>query len=205
MRITLPWIALLQLASLDIASAVAPVLRPRDYDSREYYAIQLSSGIAPESLARYFGFEFEGRLGELDDHYLFSGPLSDTDVIEDYRRRRKSKRSLWDVGGWNEDQIIFWEKQKLKKLEKRIVPPNRRRATTLPQKRNKSLVKQLEKVARKLHIEDPIFGEQWHLVNISIRQCTSILTKYQLNTVQKGHDVNVTGVWLEGFSSYGIS
>ena len=169
MRITLSWIALLQLASLDIASAVAPVLRPRDYDSREYYAVQLSSGIAPESLARDYGFEFEGRLGELDDHYLFSGPLSDTDVIEDYRQRRKSKR--WDVGERDEDQIIYWEKQKLKKLEKRIVPPNRRRATTSPQKRNKFLVKQLEKIARKLDIEDPIFGEQWHLVNLSIRQC----------------------------------
>jgi kexin len=35
-----------------------------------------------------------------------------------------------------------------------------------------------------LEIADPIFKEQWHL----------------LNTVQVGHDVNVTGLWLEGIT-----
>jgi kexin len=39
-------------------------------------------------------------------------------------------------------------------------------------------------VMTKLSIADPIFTDQWHL----------------FNTVQVGHDVNVTGVWLEGIT-----
>ncbi|KAL8799312.1 MAG: hypothetical protein Q9182_005987 [Xanthomendoza sp. 2 TL-2023] len=46
-----------------------------------------------------------------------------------------------------------------------------------------------KEVARKLSIEDPIFGEQWHL----------------FNTVQLGHDVNVTGVWMQGVTGHNVT
>ena len=46
-----------------------------------------------------------------------------------------------------------------------------------------------KEVARKLSIEDPIFGEQWHL----------------FNTVQLGHDVNVTDVWMQGVSGHNVT
>jgi len=39
-------------------------------------------------------------------------------------------------------------------------------------------------IAKRLGINDPIFNEQWHLYN----------------PVQLGHDINVTGVWLQGIT-----
>ncbi|KAJ1931541.1 pheromone processing endoprotease, partial [Linderina pennispora] len=38
-------------------------------------------------------------------------------------------------------------------------------------------------------IKDPRFGDQWHLVN----------------TVEKGHDINVTGVWRQGVTGQGVT
>ncbi|ORX74393.1 hypothetical protein DL89DRAFT_273746 [Linderina pennispora] len=38
-------------------------------------------------------------------------------------------------------------------------------------------------------IKDPKFGDQWHLVN----------------TVEKGHDINVTGVWRQGVTGQGVT
>jgi kexin len=40
-----------------------------------------------------------------------------------------------------------------------------------------------------LGIKDPIFRDQWHLIN----------------TIQPGHDINVTGVWLDGITGAGIA
>jgi kexin len=45
----------------------------------------------------------------------------------------------------------------------------------------------LNTIAETLDIKDPIFKEQWHL----------------FNTLQLGHDLNVTGVWLEGITGNG--
>lgn len=44
-------------------------------------------------------------------------------------------------------------------------------------------------LARVLAIEDPIFNEQWHL----------------FNTLQLGHDINVTGVWKQGITGEGAT
>jgi subtilisin family serine protease len=120
----------------------------------------------------------------LDDHYLFSGPKGDVDVVSEYRRRRKNKR---DAGA--SDVILFAEKQKVKRLEKRLPPPPRERRNPLAfgrAKHDPELVQRLEGISSQLEIKDPIFHEQWHL----------------FNTVEKGHDVNVTGLWMEGITGH---
>ncbi len=43
-----------------------------------------------------------------------------------------------------------------------------------------------DEIARMLSIDDPIFGDQWHL----------------FNTVQLGHDINVTSVWTQGITGH---
>jgi kexin len=184
MRFTASWIALLPLISLELAHANASILRPRQYDTREYYALHLSPDAVPHDVAGHLGLEFEGPIGELDDHYLFSGPKGDVDVVSEYRRRRKNKR---DAGA--SDVILFAEKQKVKRLEKRLPPPPRERRNPLAfgrAKHDPELVQRLEGISSQLEIKDPIFHEQWHL----------------FNTVEKGHDVNVTGLWMEGITGH---
>lgn len=51
-----------------------------------------------------------------------------------------------------------------------------------------SAVQTQKRIASSLGIRDPIFEEQWHLYN----------------TVQLGHDLNVTGVWLEGITGQNV-
>lgn len=173
------WIGLL--ASLQFSLA-DPVLRPRDYDNREYYALKLSTDASPEALAGHLGLSFEGPIGELDHHYLFSGPKRDADVVAEYRRRRKAKRS-----GGSGDPILFAQKQKVKRLEKRSIPPRPRAHQIKPRfVPDDKLLVQLKGIAESLKITDPIFHEQWHL----------------FNTVDKEHDVNVTGLWQQGITGF---
>lgn len=179
MRFAASWFALLQLAILEFTHAATPLLRPRDYASREYYAIELSRDVPPDAIAGDLGLVFEGPIGELDHHYLFSGLKGEADVVHEYRRRRKAKR---DEGG---DTILFSEKQIVKRLEKRSIPPRQAgpRPRFVP---DTVLAEQLKQIANTLDIHDPIFHEQWHL----------------FNTVDKEHDVNVTGLWQEGVTGF---
>ncbi|KAI5821099.1 peptidase S8/S53 domain-containing protein [Pyronema omphalodes] len=190
MRLTASWIRLLlQLSTWELALAASPpLLRPRDYQSKEYYALQLQPSARPEEIAEHLGLQFEGQIGQLNDHYLFSGPKTDEDVVHEFRRRRKRDSSGVDAN----DLIIFSEKQKPKKLEKRtVIPPppphlKEKRQFWGGMRSDQNLLQGMMDVAQKLDIHDPIFLEQWHL----------------MNTVDKGHDVNVTGLWLEGITGH---
>jgi len=154
------WLALLQLQV--IVSAELPLsarqLRPRDYQARDYYALELSGGAYPDVIARHFGLEHEGPIGELVNHHLFSTSIGGRDVIKDrieeYRKRRKRDNNLNELYG----SILFAEKQRLKKLEKRGTPlPPRQQPA-------KEDLETLDYLMDTLNIKDPIFYEQWHLV-----------------------------------------
>ncbi|KAF8710836.1 Proprotein convertase P-domain, partial [Rhizoctonia solani] len=68
------------------------------------------------------------------------------------------------------------ERQELRQRVKRTVP----RANEFDS---------FEKVSEAMQIHDPSFNEQWHL----------------LNTISRGNDLNVSGVWHEGITGKGIT
>jgi kexin len=161
------WLAMLGIST--VYGKSPPFLRPRDYESRDYYALHLTRDVSPEHVARQLGLVHEGPIGELDDHHLFSTPTSKDDVVsahlEDLRRRKRAKRSSeWDLS----DAVLLAEKQKLKKLVKRI-PPSRRQgpppAIEAGTSDSPGTVK-LESIVKALDIKDPIFNLQWHLVRL---------------------------------------
>lgn len=179
------WLALLQLQG--IVSAELPLsarqLRPRDYQARDYYALELSGEAYPDIVARHFGLDHEGPIGELANHHLFSASIGGRDIIKDrieeYRKSRKRDNYLNELYG----SILFAEKQRLKKLEKRGIPlPPRQQPVEQD-------LETLDYLMDTLNIKDPIFYEQWHL----------------FNPVQRGHDVNVTGVWLQGITGQNVT
>ncbi|EGO52593.1 hypothetical protein NEUTE1DRAFT_133220 [Neurospora tetrasperma FGSC 2508] len=171
----------LGLAALAIASNVLP----RDFDSNDYYVLHLDARTSPTEVARSLGLSHEGPLGELQDHHLFVGRKAEHDIVKrELTERRRRKRSLGDEPHVL-DSVLFSEKQILRKpWEKRMVPrpagPSRR--GLFSDQEVDWAVKKQNEVIGNLGIRDPIFKEQWHL----------------FNTVQTGHDVNVTGLWLEG-------
>lgn len=195
-----PSSVLLGLAGLVAAAAASsgspsqPISVRRDHQKHDYYVLHLDADTLPDQVALQLGLVHEGQLGELADHHVFSGDKAGHDVVrrelQQRKRRRRSVGSLL-AGRSALDGILFAQKQELhKRLEKRVIPP------APPLLAGSGLdgrqgvhpvvaaVERQALVASTLDIQDPIFMEQWHL----------------FNTLQVGHDVNVTGVWLQGIT-----
>lgn len=176
MRISaaLLWLALTQLSSPVVAEVplAARQLRARDYNTRDYYALEISEITSPTEISNHFGLEYEGPLGQLRNHHLFSAPLGPRDVVDDkvqeYRRKRKRDVALEELYG----SVLFAEKQKLKQLEKRSLPPPPppppsygKVVSPGPQKGPEDMaIEELNQIRTSLKINDPIFHKQWHLV-----------------------------------------
>lgn len=175
--------AVLGLALLGTASKVLP----RNYDSNDYYVLHLDAETSPAEVARSLGLEHEGPLGELKDHHVFVARKEEHDIVKrELNERRRRKRDLGDRHVL--DGVLFSEKQRLRKpWEKRIPPVQHgpvRRQFGAGQKADPVALQKQGEVAKALGIFDPIFKDQWHLYN----------------PIQVGHDVNVTGVWLQGIT-----
>lgn len=184
---------LLSLLPLLLASANA-ANQKRDYDSQDYYAVHIRSGVNPELVSRHLGLRFEGPLGELDDHYIFSAAEKrhEYDLIKTAKRDLKQRRRKREAGADSPhilDHVLLSRKQELHKrfpLVKRRAPsPVYRQGTAFGVAQpNADAVEEGLAIAKNLSISDPIFQEQWHLHN----------------TVELGHDINVTGVWQQGIT-----
>ncbi|OTA06174.1 Kex2 protease [Trichoderma parareesei] len=176
--------SILGLAGLVALSSAARIAR--DYDKNDYYVLHLDRSVQPADVASRLGLTHEGQLGELTDHHVFRAEKHERDIVKDEVRERKRRKR--DLGGFDVlDGVLLTTKQKARNhLQKRIIPPRPPSdlLPRLPQSPDASAVQLQESVMAELEIADPIFKEQWHL----------------LNTVQVGHDVNVTGLWLEGIT-----
>lgn len=172
----------------------------RNHDTHNYYALQLQPGTPPQQVASSLGLDYEGTLGELPHHHTFSCPHTRQHgadgILEDLRRRRRKRSQLTGVEAL--DGILWSQKQKLKpRMQKRTsipAPPTRAGSPVAQEMAGQPVaveaaIAMRKEVARKLSIEDPIFGEQWHL----------------FNTIQLGHDVNVTGVWMQGVTGHNVT
>lgn len=176
--------ALLGFAALATASRVLP----RNWDANDYYVLHLDAETSPHEVARSLGLSHEGPLGELKDHHVFVAKKADHDVVKRELKERRRRRALGERHVL--DGVLFSEKQQLRKpWEKRIIPVREgpmpwRGASRANKLAQEAAVLEQLRVAKELDITDPIFHEQWHL----------------FNTVEVGHDVNVTGVWLQGIT-----
>ncbi|KAM5343582.1 hypothetical protein ACJ41O_012119 [Fusarium nematophilum] len=170
----------------------------RDYANNDYYVLHLERSTPPEQVASRLGLTHEGQLGSLDDHHVFRAPKLDHDIVKTEIKERKRRKR--DIGGSDPiDGILLSKKQHARKhLDKRATLPPRR---DLPVVRREDRYEGSDLVARDaalqyqatvmktLDIADPIFTEQWHL----------------FNTLQPGHDVNVTGLWLDGITGHNVT
>ncbi|WEW57678.1 pheromone processing endoprotease [Emydomyces testavorans] len=177
---------------------------PRDHDTRDYVAIHLRPSLSPDRAAQLLGARHEGQIGELEDHHTFSFPKERGEeldkLLDDLRLRSRRKRRFESAGldkrGDRDelDDILYSEKLiPRQRLQKRAPPPpppswikskSTRRQQT--QAKDAAIARQQE-IAGQLQIQDPIFVNQWHL----------------FNTEQPGHDLNLTGLWLDGITGNG--
>jgi kexin len=198
----LSWAPLLALGTCVCA------LQRRDYDTRDYFAVHLHESSLPSDVAQSLEAQLEGPLGSLPDHYTFSCPKhlgsSLEDTLQDVqRKRRKRRRSLGSAGTAprtldHSEGVLWHQKQELKQRHvKRVpAPPPEYRQAAAPSTSDVNDTEKaaqeaarlhLDEIATTLNIQDPTFKEQWHL----------------FNPVQLGHDLNVTGVWMDGITGNG--
>lgn len=151
----------------------------------DFYIVHLDERTNPQDVAARLGLRHEGPYGQLDDHHIFTGDRADNDVVNiELKERRRRKRA---VGGRDVlDGVHFAQKQHLRApWEKRSTPiPEGPLLATRQEEPNAELVATQQSLMETLGITDPIFAEQWHLYN----------------NIQKGHDVNISGVWLQGIT-----
>ncbi|KAJ5295977.1 hypothetical protein PENANT_c001G01883 [Penicillium antarcticum] len=191
-------------ATLGLAGAVAGSLHPRSQETRDFFALHLEDTTSPSHVARALGARHEGQIGELDGHHTFSLPREQTaqfdSLLDDLRTKRKlRRRSGNDIGSerTSDDPLdgVLWSHKLAparQRLQKRIPPVSVPYPLVEKQEKrsaNAKIVDFQSNAMSTLGIKDPIFREQWHLIN----------------TVQPGHDINVTGVWLDGITGAGIA
>ena len=172
----------------------------RHQDTHDYYALHLEPSTSPSQIAAHLDLEYEGKLGELTDHYLFKTTKGDADVVREAVQELKRRRRKRDVGSETSvlDGILFNQKQmpRQRLFKRGILPPPPSRnpwASDLQRGGSKgvghklpfkTVLEQQQEVVEALDIHDPIFHEQWHL----------------FNTKQPGNDLNITGLWLDGIT-----
>lgn len=145
--------------------------RPRDYEQRDYYAVEVSS---PEQLSAALlsmDAELEHPFGELDNHYLVSVPKGTASGL----KKRSSAIRL------AERQVPRQrhKRSEIPVFDKSLFPQGSSESTEV-----EDLKSYIAKVQETLSINDPMFSEQWHLYN----------------TRDRGHDMNITGVWQQGIT-----
>jgi kexin len=147
----------------------------QDHERNHYYAMHLSEGVDPEDVAAELLLTLEGSIGELERHFLFSIPRTDgtgSPVDTSHLDDSSSSDPILHKRSALGHGILYMEYQRAKKLHKRsIILRDPQETSPL-----------ISEAARDLEISDPLFPVQWHL----------------LNSIQLGHDVNVTGVWRQG-------
>ncbi|KAK9483628.1 peptidase S8/S53 domain-containing protein [Lipomyces starkeyi] len=159
---------------------------PRDYANRDYYAVEIDWNFSHQmrsdcdlscqidKFAREMGLRFEEPLGSLENHYLFSATHADGGDRDADDHVAVKLRKR----GRGAQPIRYFEKMKKKRLYKRGVSDPPIDSSLLP----------LKEVEKALGIQDPEFEKQWHL----------------MNPLQPGHDINVTGVWLQNITGEGV-
>ncbi|CAG8036553.1 unnamed protein product [Penicillium salamii] len=185
-------------ATLGLAGAVAGNLHPRSQESRDFFALHLDDTTSPSHIAQVLGARHEGQIGELDGHHTFSLPRGqsiETDtLLDDLRAKRKLRRRSGAIDTQSDDPLhgVLWSHKLAparQRLHKRLPPVSVPYETLDKRKVDAQAAAAQKNVMSTLGINDPIFKEQWHL----------------LNTLQPGHDLNVTGLWLEGITGEGIA
>ncbi|KAL3464673.1 peptidase S8/S53 domain-containing protein [Aspergillus heterothallicus] len=184
--------------ALGLLCAATASLHPRrSYETRDYFALHLDAATSPSDIAQRLGARHEGQIGELDGHHTFSLPRENGDnlnlLLDDLQTKRKLRRR-GDAAGLLEKKDeglagILWS-QKLapkQRLQKRSPPPESFARAGSEIQEDAEAVQVRSELISTLGIADPIFDAQWHL----------------FNTKEVGHDMNVSGIWLEGITGKG--
>lgn len=133
----------------------------KDHSKNQYFTIESDLSVTElEKLHPDWVFEYNAR--GLPNHYVFSKPF----------HNGLQKRSNFE----NSDGVISFHDMIPYKLHKRVPPMDDK-------------LKAMMDIAEEFNIKDPLFKEQWHI----------------MNPWYKGNDVNVTQLWRENVTGKNVT
>ncbi|OZJ04715.1 hypothetical protein BZG36_01810 [Bifiguratus adelaidae] len=198
------WLAVLA-ASLFLSTAAQ--IKKRDYTGRHYYALKLRHDNEEDAKAigDVFGVEFEGRIGELRNHFLYSSvkEVSLEDITRSAPMRRWHTLRQEPRLQKREAQVLAHVVDMLpqipsRRVKRAAIPLSSERCLSLQKRQdtdegeaepvNKDMEIRRTEVMAAVNISDPGFKDQWHL----------------FNTKQIGTDLNVSEVWMQGITGEGV-
>ena len=178
----------------------------RDYENRQYFIAEIDIEKDSKPLYGFIDkyrdiFQFEHQVEGLENHFVFSIDKGHqfNDFLGNHNSddRKLMKRAL----GYEQEYEQLTQNSSMRSLtmleprilQKRMPVPIRvdseaKRLTKKELNIVDSSQAPLKEASDRLGINDPMFVEQWHLIN----------TQYP------GHDVNVTGLWYEGITGKGV-
>lgn len=202
MPVTIHYIAILGLI-LQLVSALSGHIK--DHSAYNYFVVELNTTDSNVALTNFIqehsNYTFISPVRGLDGHYVFSieNNHSHTAFLGNYNSDGEGHGILKREIGFEEEydklvtnrDLISIHMLAPKQLQKRLPVPITK--DDMPEvDRRLEIVDSSQKPAQivsdKLDIQDPLFLEQWHLVN----------------TLSPGNDVNVSGLWFEGITGEGI-
>ncbi|KAK7034063.1 pheromone processing endoprotease [Paramarasmius palmivorus] len=169
---------------------------PHSYDTHNYYVLE-HNPTGPATLAEVaniLGVQVIERVGELTNHWLVrtdkgletrGGHTTSDRVLRTYQRLKKARSTYTDLQTRSEDAALakrfdssvkYVSRQELRQRVKRAPPP-----ITPPDTSARG-------VAQRFGIQDPLFPDQWHLVNDEYPE----------------HMMDVTPVWEMGITGKGV-
>ncbi|KAG9320043.1 hypothetical protein KVV02_000688 [Mortierella alpina] len=182
-----------------------------EHTNHHLYAVKFNdlSVTAPQELAEHLGMTYVGQVGELADYHLFSFPKTTDEngsfhlsknatpptedvLIQRYEAFKQSSHfqhylNKRGVGSGMETHanhpLGSIQKQVPRKMAMRGVVPIHKRDDSA-----KDEFLPADAIASRFEIKDPGFGYQWHLYN----------------TMQRGNDLNITGVWSQNITGKGV-
>ncbi|KAK9476477.1 peptidase S8/S53 domain-containing protein [Lipomyces japonicus] len=170
---------------------------PRDYENRRYFAVELTAESAPTAcqygdlqciinkFVESSEYRFEEQIGSIPHMYLFSCAKDAMTGSVHGIRARSLQRSI-QPGYLEELKLHKWEKRSVEIAEEHY--KNNIKTSSIDLLRRDGSLDLAHGVENALGIHDPEFEQQWHLINL----------------VQKGHDINITGVWFQNITGEGI-
>lgn len=195
----LPFRILAQVLLALVARAVCSYVPPRNYSGKNYYIVELDTSISGSQLedfrATHPYLAYEHQINGLDDHFVFSidkehqySAFLGSHNANGYHQQMKRGEGFEEVHDRLVSDIRALHVLEPRKLEKRLPVPVTEDDIPRAFIPVDSSQQPIKDVSDKLGIIDPLFAQQWHL----------------LNTQFPGNDVNVTGLWYEGHTGSGV-
>lgn len=178
----------------------------KDFENKNYFVIELKNNSFIDSVLKLHpNWNYEYQIQTLNSFHVFSLPINDSDfhwinklhvlddIIEDPFDYKIVKREQFEfIDNLQKNEVRGIHSLHKKKLEKRLPVPiddyDNKLSSIFSKRKQDSTIDNILHIAEEFQINDPIFKDQWHIIN----------------PAYPGHDVNVVPVWRMNITGKGV-